>query len=92
MGIKMRFWWDNGGKKDTVYTVSVVTLLLMLLKISFAGGDYKRQAVVLKHQIEKNTANIACIEKDLSQLHSDLKEIKNDVSWIKSYMKGEIKK
>jgi hypothetical protein len=73
-------FFSNGGKRDIFYVSLIATMLVSLLKVSASFGEYK----IRFEQVEAKVGKVTCIEQDV-------KEIKNDILWIKMYIKGEIR-
>jgi len=79
----MRYWWGNGGRRETFYAGLVLTVLACLVKVVFLSGQTQKEYDVLKTQVHTNTICIETVKEDISI-------IKSDVRVIKTYITGKM--
>jgi len=72
---RLRSYWSNGGKKDIAVYGCFLTILLYLIKVSIAFGEYKNRFTIVEQKIN-----------EIAVMQSDIKELKTDVAWIKMYL------
>jgi hypothetical protein len=73
-------FFSNGGKRDVFYLTLIGSIILFLMRTSATFGEYKNKWDTIESRVTK----IECIEQDI-------KEMRNDIAWIKMYIKGEIR-
>jgi peptidoglycan hydrolase CwlO-like protein len=89
---RVKKWLGNGGKKDIVYYSTLLGVLITLAKFIFVSGQTQNEYETLKVTVKNIHSDcIPAIQKDIEEIKSDSKETKNDIAWIKSCLRGELR-